>query len=426
MKKLLVRGAKLWTGEACVPCDILVENGIIAAMGEHLQDETAEVYAAEGCVVSPGFTDLHVHLREPGFEAKETVESGTKSALAGGFTTVCSMPNLNPVPDSPAHLAVQQNAIRQHALVRVLPYASVSVGEKGEHLANMEALAAQVPGYSDDGRGVQSEKLMEAAMRLCEKHGRFIAAHCEVEALLPKDGVCIQEGSTLAMEKGFEGVSCESESAEVERNIRLSKKTGCRLHICHTSAARSFELVREAKRCGLPVSCEVAPHHLLLCCEDIEEDDGAYKMNPPLRTEADRQAALKALKDGTADAVATDHAPHTQAEKAGGFAKAACGIVGLELAFALLYTQLVETGHMTPEELLCRFTVGPKAVLGEEQNFLQVGQKADFTLLNLVESRPVRASQFQSKGRSMPFEGLQLKGWPNLTVYGEQYFALPK
>ncbi len=422
MKKILIRKATVWDGIALVQKDVLLEDGTIMAIGDELQQAEAEEYDAEGCVLAPGFTDLHVHLREPGFEGKETVESGTKSALAGGFTTVCAMPNLNPVPDSVQHLSVQQKAVEKNAVVRVLPYASITVGEKGEILSDIEALASKVPGFSDDGRGVQSEDVMRKAMELCAAENRFIAAHCEVEALLPKDGVCIQAGCTLAKEKCFEGVSCESEAAEVERNIRLSEETGCRLHICHMSASRSFALVREAKRRGLPVTCEVAPHHLLLNCEDIAADDGKYKMNPPLRAKEDQEAALDALKDGTIDAIATDHAPHTEADKAGGFAKAACGIVGLELAFPLLYTKLVEPKWIGLEKLLELFTVGPKAVLLEKQTFIKVGDKADFTLLNLKESRPVLAQQFKSKGRSMPFEGAQLKGWPQLTVYGKQCF----
>ncbi len=425
MKKILICNAKIWNTETFVYGDIMVENGSITAIGKSLQAVDAEVYNAEGCVVAPGFTDLHVHLREPGFEAKETVESGTKAALAGGFTTVCAMPNLNPVPDSVEHLAIQQAAIREHSAVRVLPYASISVGEKGEKLSDMQALAAQVPGFSDDGRGVQSEHLMQRAMQMCKEQNRFIAAHCEVDALLPKDGVCIQEGSTLAKQKGFEGVSCESEAAEVERNICLCRKTGCRLHICHTSAARSFALVREAKQQGLPVSCEVAPHHLLLQCEDIKTDDGIYKMNPPLRSEKDRKAALDALQDGTVDAIATDHAPHTPADKNGGFAKAACGIVGLELAFALLYTRLVKTNFITLEQLLALFTVGPRTVLGEAQNVLTVGAVADFTLLNLEESRTVSADSFYGKGQSMPFAGWMLQGWPQMTVYRQNVFLAP-
>ncbi len=424
MRRLLIQNAQLWNGISCIASDLLLENGMVLSVGEHLQDEGAERYDATGCVLSPGFTDLHVHLRQPGFEAKETVESGTRAALAGGFTTVCSMPNVNPVPDSIQNLAVQEAAIQEHAVVRVLPYAAISVGEKGETLSEMEALALRVPGFSDDGRGVQSEDLMRKAMHLCAKNKRFIAAHCEVDDLLPADGICIQEGSTLAKEKGWQGVGCESEAAEVERNIRLCEETGCRLHICHTSAERSFALVREAKRRGLPVTCEVAPHHLVLSCEDISADDGCFKMNPPLRSETDRKAALEAVKDGTVDAIATDHAPHTAQEKKGGFATSPCGIVGLEFAFPLLYTKLVKTGFISLEKLLSLFTVGPRGVLLEKQAFIEAGMPADFTLLNLSASHTIRAEQFKSKGCSMPFEGLSLTGWPVLTVYNDAHSTM--
>ncbi len=425
METILIQKANIWDGEHFMQADVLLGQGQILAMNPGLEAPGARCLNAEGCVLAPGFTDLHVHLRQPGYEEKETVATGTAAALAGGFTTVCAMPNLRPVPDSPAHLEEQTAVIRREARCRVLPYGAITVGEQGEELAQIEALAGQVAGFSDDGRGVQSEEMMRRAMRLVEKKGSFVAAHCEVDSLLPAGGVCVQENCRFTEQYGYTGFSCESESAEVERNIRLCEETGCRLHICHTSAAQSFALVRQAKKKGLPVSCEVAPHHLLLSCEDIPADDGNYKMNPPLRRKEDVQAAIEALLDGTVDAIATDHAPHTAADKAGGFAKAACGIPGLETAFPLLYTAFVETGKLPLEQLLRLFTQGPKRVLGERQQFPAAGRKADFTLLRLPEGRRVEPGRFQTKARGTPFAGQVLKGWPLLTVWGEERFTWP-
>lgn len=422
METTLIQNVRIWDGESLRQGDLLLGGGQVLALNPGLEAPGAQCLPGGGCLLAPGFTDLHVHLRQPGFEEKETIATGTAAALAGGYTTLCAMPNLRPVPDSPAHLQQQLSAIRQQARCRVLPYGAVTVGEQGEALAELEALAPQVPGFSDDGRGVQSEALMRRAMRLAAAQNRFIAAHCEVDALLPAGGVCVQENSAFAKKHGFTGFSNESESAEVARNIRLCEETGCRLHICHASAEESFALVRAAKKKGLPVSCELAPHHLLLSCDDIPADDGSYKMNPPLRRPRDVQAALEAVLDGTVDAIATDHAPHTAADKAGGFAKAACGIPGLETAFPLLYTALVETGKLPLEKLLWLFTAGPKRVLGESQLYPAAGQKADFTLLDLHTARPVRPESFQTKAKASPFAGRVLKGWPVLTALGDEVY----
>ncbi len=423
MERLLIKDAQIWNGQDLVAGDILLDHAEVLAVGQNLQDDDADVFYATGCLATPGFTDLHVHLRQPGFEAKETIASGTLAALAGGFTTVCAMPNLNPVPDSPAHLQPQLLAIEENAHVRVLPFGAITKGEKGESLADLAALAPFVPGYTDDGRGVQKEALMREAMQKAAALGRLVAAHCEVESLLPKGYVCVQENSSFTFRYDVFGVSNKSESAEVERNIRLCEETGCRLHICHTSAADSFELIRKAKKQGLPVTCEVSPHHLLLNCEDIPGDDGSYKMNPPLRHAEDQAAALAALLDGTVDAIATDHAPHTDEDKAGGFKKAACGIPGLETAFPLLYTAFVETGKLPLEKLLPLFTSGPRRVLLEAQPMICAGQEADFTLIDLTNRRQVRREEFITKGRSTPFDGYVLKGWPLLTVWGEHAFS---
>ena len=420
---LLIRGSQIFDGESLHVGDILIEGGEIIAIGANLSANGAQELDAEGCVVSPGFTDLHVHLREPGYEHKETIATGTAAAAAGGFTTVCAMPNLRPVPDSPETLEPQLDAILAHALVRVLPYGSVSFSQKGDVMVDIPGLAGLVCGFSDDGRGVQSRTMLRTALRETAQSGSFVAAHCEVESMIPREAVTLQENCDLARQHGYIGVSNWSEWAEVERDVRLvdqlkqEEQINSRLHICHASAAETFNLVRKAKQNGLAVTCEVTPHNLLLSCNDIEEDNGRFKMNPPLRTPADRDAALAALLDGTVDAIATDHAPHTPAEKMGNFADSLNGVVGLETAFAVLYTRLVDTGLVPIEQLLTAFTAGPRRVLGEDFNKLRPGHRADLVVLDLEAEGKVKPATFLSKGRATPFAGWTLKGWPILTLY---------
>lgn len=410
--------------------DLRIRDGRVAEMGQNLAPNGERLLDGSGCLAAPGFTDLHVHLRQPGFEAKETVATGTAAAAAGGFTTVCAMPNLDPVPDAMPTLRPQLDAIAQSARVRVLPYGALTKGERGAQPADIPGLAPRVAGFSDDGRGVQDEAMMRRVMAEVRAAGRFVAAHCEVEALLPGGAVCIQGDSKIAESLGVAGYPNESEWAEVARDIALCRETGCPLHICHASTARTFELVRAARAEGLPVSCEVTPHNLLLCWEDIPPDlppgeQGRFKMNPPLRNAADRAAALAALLDGTATAVATDHAPHTEAEKVKGFTAAAPGaaaappgIVGLETAFPALYTRLVLPGVLPLEILLDALNKGPRALLGEGPNAIEMGISADFTLLDLETERRVDPNGFLSKGRATPFEGWALRGWPLLTFAG--------
>ncbi len=413
--KVLMKGGMVQRGGRVAKADVLLENGVVAAVATDIAAEDAAVVDAAGCLVAPGFTDLHVHLRQPGGEAKETIATGTAAAAAGGFTTVCAMPNLTPVPDSLQNLAVQVDAIEKDAVVRVLPYASVTVGEMGECLSDIAVLAPFVCGFSDDGRGVQKEETMRRAMEEVKQAGSFIAAHCEDEAQLPENGVCVQDGCDFAQEHRFAGHNNRSEWAEVERDIRLAEETGCAVHICHASTAESFALVRAAKEKGLPVSCEVTPHNLLLCCEDIAEDDAKYKMNPPLRTAADREAALAALLDGTIDAIATDHAPHTASEKADGFVNSLNGVVGLETAFPVLYTGLVQSGILPLEKLLQLLNAGPRKVLGDKGNTIQPGAKADLVVLDLATERVVQPEDFLTKGRASPFAGWKVTGWPVMT-----------
>lgn len=413
---MLIKGAQVFDGYELSRLDILVREGKIEQVAPNILPAGHEVLEAEGCVVSPGFTDLHVHLREPGFEGKETIATGTAAAAAGGFTTVCSMPNLSPVPDNLHNLQPQLEAIEKDALIRVLPYGAATVGEKGDCIADIEVLAPFVCGFSDDGRGVQKSEMMRRVLQKAALSNSFVAAHCEDEGLIDAGAVTVQQNSSFAMQNGYTGVSSESEAAEVERDILLAKETNAHLHICHTSALRSFQLIRQAKQEGVHVTCEVTPHNLLLCCDDITQNDGRFKMNPPLRTREEQQAALQALLDGTADAIATDHAPHTPREKAGGFSAALNGVVGLETAFASLYTKLVKQGSLTLEKLLYLLTTGPRKVLGENPHPIAAGQMADLVVLDLQTQRTVEPQTFYTKGRSTPFEGWDLYGWPILTL----------
>ncbi len=414
--KLLFKDANVYSHGKLFAADVLVEEDKITQVGDISPADAHRVVYAKGMVLSPAFVDLHVHLRQPGFEQKETIQSGTAAAAAGGFGCVCSMPNLSPVPHDTAALNVQLDAIQKDALVQVLPYGAITVDEKGETLSDIAALATLVVGFSDDGRGVQSEEMMRTAMRQVADAGSFIAAHCEVDSLLPKSGICVQEDSDFARKHGFNGHSNESEWKEVERDIRLSEETGCPLHICHASTAKTFELVRSAQKKGLRVSCEVAPHHLLLSCDDITENDSRFQMNPPLRTPQDVAAAVAALADGTACCVATDHAPHTQKEKQCGFEKGANGIVGLQTAFASLYTGLVLRGKISLETLLQRMTEGLSCVKKTAPAHIAPGQDATLVLLNLDTPYTVDSQKFKGMGRSTPFEGKTLRGQVQLAL----------
>lgn len=416
---LLIQNATAFVNGQLQKADILInDSGIIEHIGSGIAPHSAQVLDASDLTVVPAFTDLHVHLREPGFTDKETIATGTLSAAAGGFTTIGSMPNLNPVPDSLAHLQPQLDAIQKDALVRVHPYGSLTAGQKGEALADIAALAPFVCGFTDDGRGVQDDELMRSAMRQVAQAGSFIAAHCEDESLIPAGSTTVQENCTFANQHGYKGVSNQSEWAEVERDIRFAEETGCHLHICHTSTAKSFQLIRQAKAKGLPVTCEVTPHNLILSCDDITEDDGRFKMNPPLRTIADKEAAIAALLDGTVDAIATDHAPHTTGQKSGGFAKAMNGVIGFETAFAAMYTHFVLPGLLTLPQLLLLMNDNPKKILKEEPATIAVKHPANLTLLNLTQTKIVDPTTFCTKGRSSPFTGATLTGWPAATVLG--------
>ena len=391
---------------------VAVEQGRFTALGPVESAPDDRIVDLGGRWVLPGLVDVHVHLREPGFAHKETIATGTAAAAHGGYTTVCAMPNLSPAPDSPASLAVEAEAIRRDAAVRVLPYGCITMGQKGRgELVDFEALKDAVVGFSDDGRGVQSAALMEEAMRRAAAVGRPIVAHCEVDELLR--GGYIHDG-VYCREHGHRGICSESEWRQVERDIALAEKTGCRYHVCHVSTKESVELVRRAKAKGLPVSCETAPHYLLLCDEDLQEE-GRFKMNPPLRSREDREALVAGIQDGTIEVIATDHAPHTAEEKARGLAGSAMGIVGLETAFGVLYTHLVESGRITLDSLLELMSGNPRRIF-RIGGALREGERADITLLDLRTEYEIDPSTFVSLGRSTPFAGMRVRGRAAMTM----------
>ncbi len=355
--------------------------------------------------VFPGFCDVHVHFREPGFSYKETIRTGSLAAARGGYSAVCAMPNLSPVPDSPAHLAEELEIIRRDAAVRVYPYGALTVGEKGENLADLAGMASAAVAFSDDGKGVQSESMMRAAMEECRRLGKVLAAHCEDESLLR--GGYIHDGA-YARAHGHRGISSESEWGPIARDLRLAKETGCAYHVCHVSARESVALIRAAKKEGVDVTSETAPHYLLLTDADLREE-GRFKMNPPLRSEADREALLEGLLDGTVDMIATDHAPHSAEEKARGLEKSPFGIVGLETAFPLLYTKLVRPGVLPLEKLLDALAANPRQRFG-------IPLEGDCTVWDLETAFTVDPAEFLSMGKATPFEGERLFGRCLLTL----------
>ena len=356
--------------------------------------------------ILPGFCDVHVHFREPGFSYKESIKSGSLAAARGGYTAVCAMPNLNPVPDSLPHLREELDLIRAGAVIKVLPYGALTVGELGKEAAELEAMAPYVIAFSDDGKGVQSESMMRSLMERCAALGKVLAAHCEDESLL--NGGYIHDG-VYAAAHHHKGICSESEWGPIKRDIRLAAETGCAYHICHISTKESVALVRQAKAEGVNVTCETAPHYLLLCDEDLQEN-GRFKMNPPLRSRADQEALLEGLLDGTIDMIATDHAPHSAEEKSRGLEKSAFGIVGLETAFPLLYTKLVGGNILSLERLVWLMAASPRRRFGLPL------KNNDFTVWDLDEEYTVDPADFLSMGRATPFEGWQVKGKCLLTV----------
>ncbi len=354
---------------------------------------------ADGYAVFPGFCDVHVHFREPGFSYKETIRTGSSAAAAGGFTAVCTMPNLNPVPDSAENLKLQTDIIKRDAVINVYPYGAITVGQKGENLSDMTALAPDISAFSDDGRGVQSDDIMRLAMKKAKSLGKMIVAHCEVNSLL--HGGYIHDGE-YAKSHSHRGICSESEYRQIERDLQLVRETGCSYHICHISAKESVDLIRRAKAEGLDVTCETAPHYLVMDERDLKED-GKFKMNPPLRTKRDREALLKGIVDGTIDMIATDHAPHSAEEKSRGLEGSAFGIVGLETAFPVLYTHLVRKNIISLDKLTELMAINPR-----KRFSIPLGD--DYTVWDLECLQTVEPKKFLSLGRATPFESERLYG----------------
>ena len=414
MRYLLQNAQILSSGGVFRAADVLLSGGRIVSIGDRISCPADAVSIdLHKAVLFPGFVDVHVHLREPGFSYKETIRTGTLAAAHGGFAHVAAMPNLDPVPDCAAALAVQRAIIEKDALVHVHPYGAVSVGEKGERLADLEGLAPGVIAFSDDGRGVQSESLMREAMIQCRRLGKILAAHCEDNSLL--HGGYIHDGA-YARAHGHRGICSESEWGPIARDLRLAEETGCAYHVCHVSTKESVALIRAAKRRGVDVTCETAPHYLTFTDEDLQED-GRFKMNPPLRAREDRDALIEGLLDGTIDMLVTDHAPHSREEKARGLEKSAMGVVGLETSFAASYTALVQTGILPLGKLVDLMHGAPMRRFGCGTELAE-GQPADLTAFDLTKTYTVDPEMFLTMGRATPFAGCALTGVCKLTMIG--------
>ena len=414
MRYLLQNAQILSSGGVFRAADVLLSGGRIVSIGDRISCPADAVSIdLHKAVLFPGFIDVHVHLREPGFSYKETIRTGTLAAAHGGFAHVAAMPNLDPVPDCAAALDVQRAIIEKDALVHVHPYGAVSVGEKGERLADLDGLAPSVIAFSDDGRGVQSESLMREAMMQCRRLGKILAAHCEDNSLL--HGGYIHDGA-YARAHGHRGICSESEWGPIARDLRLAEETGCAYHVCHVSTKESVALIRAAKRRGVDVTCETAPHYLTFTDEDLQED-GRFKMNPPLRAREDRDALIEGLLDGTIDMLVTDHAPHSREEKARGLEKSAMGVVGLETSFAASYTALVQTGILPLEKLVDLMHGAPMRRFGCGTELAE-GQPADLTAFDLTKTYTVDPETFLTMGRATPFAGCALTGVCKLTMIG--------
>ena len=395
------KGKQLYQNGALTSLSLFVDHGIVVSESA----EAGGTVIFSDSYILPGFADVHVHLREPGFSYKETIRTGTLASAHGGYTSVCSMPNLNPVPDSVENLKKQLDIIEKDAVIAVYPYGSITVGQQGEELSDMEGMSENVIAFSDDGRGVQSDELMEKAMLKAKALGKMIVAHCEVNELLK--GGYIHDGE-YAKAHCHRGICSESEWKQIERDIKLAEKTGCAYHVCHISTKESVEIIGEAKKRGVDITCETGPHYLVLSDKDLKEE-GRFKMNPPLRSEEDRLALIEGIKDGTIDMIATDHAPHSAEEKGKGLEKSAMGIVGIETAFPVLYTELVLKGVISLSKLVELLSINPKKRFGIKGG-TDVGQQADFCVVDLDTEYEIRSEDFYSMGKATPFEGMKVKG----------------
>ncbi|MEH7349885.1 dihydroorotase [Gottfriedia acidiceleris] len=414
MKYLFKNGVILQENGELLNRDVLVVNGKISVIAATIVDEDAIQIELDGKLLSPGLIDVHVHLREPGGEHKETIETGTKAAARGGFTTIAAMPNTRPVPDTLEHLSALNKKIEETAVVNVLPYASITIRQAGEEQTDFEVLKENGAfAFTDDGVGVQSAEMMYKAMQKAAELNVSIVAHCEENTLIQKG--CVHEGK-FSKENGLNGIPSICESVQIARDVLLAEATGCHYHVCHISTKESVRVVRDAKRAGIKVTAEVSPHHLILCEDDIPGLDTNFKMNPPLRSAVDREALIEGLLDGTIDMIATDHAPHTEEEKAQGMQLAPFGIVGLETAFPLLNTHFVETGKMTLQQVINFLTTKPAEVFNLNRGKIEVGAVADLTVIDLDLEEEIDSTTFLSKGKNTPFNGWNCKGWPVMTM----------
>lgn len=410
---MIIQQATWYDGKTKRTSDLMIEDGIIQSVDYKGAVDGHETIDATGTLLIPGLVDVHVHLREPGGEAKETIMTGTKAAAAGGFTTICAMPNTRPVPDNRATLDDLLARIKRDASVRVLPYAAITTRQLGEEQVDMEALSDAFA-FTDDGVGVQSAYMMRQAMKEAKRLGKAIVAHCEDNTL--KAG-SVHEGK-FSEQYGIQGIPSLAESIHIARDVLIAEETGCHYHVCHVSSKQSVRVIRDAKRAGIRVTAEVTPHHLVLSEDDIPGLDANFKMNPPLRSKEDREALLEGLFDGTIDFIATDHAPHTAEEKASGMERAPFGITGFETAFPLLYTTFVKTNQMEEVELVEWMTKRPSEVFGLPYGVIEQGRVADFALIDTTTEREVDPTQFESKGKNTPFAGRKLNGWPVMTIVG--------
>lgn len=411
--QVLLKNGTIFTGSGFVSADVLISDGNIVSVSPSIS-----ISGFNGCIIdcnrffiAPSFADIHVHLREPGFSYKATVRSETAAAAKGGYTAVCAMPNLKPSPDSLENLKEELDIIKRDALIDVFPYGTMTVGSKGEELSDMEAMAPFVFAFSDDGKGVQKTEMMKKAIAEAIRLNKPISAHCEVEALL--SGGSVHEGE-WAHRQGKKGISSESEWKMIERDLELLKGTPLRYNVCHISTKESVELIRKAKKEGLNVTAETAPHYLTMTDSDLL-DEGRFKMNPPIRGKEDREALVEGFIDGTIDYLATDHAPHSKEEKEGNLEESLFGIVGLETAFAVVYTELVKTGKMSLETLIERMAIDPKKFIGLDYE-IKEGKRADLVVLNLSEEWKIKGEEFVSAGKFTPFEGKSVFGAVEITI----------
>ncbi len=410
--KTLLKNAMIFTEGKFIKSDLEITDRVITNISANIEANGFDVvYDLNNMYLLPGLIDVHTHLREPGFIYKETIATGSYAGAKGGYTSICAMPNLNPTPDCMENLQIELDAIEKDAKIHVYPYGTITVGEKGEELADLKGIADKVIAFSDDGHGVQKEGMMLEAMKQAKELGKMIVAHCEENSLL--NGGYIHDGEYAKLH-GHKGICSASEWVPIKRDIELSRETGCHYHVCHISTKESVELIRQAKKEGVPVTCETGPHYLTMNDMQIKEE-GRFKMNPPIRSEEDRLALIEGIKDGTIDLIITDHAPHSAEEKSKGLAGSAMGVVGLEVCFPVLYTNLVKPGIITLEKLLELMNSNATKIFGIGSE-LKVGAPADMTVYDLNEEYDIDSSTFVSMGKATPFDGNHVFGRCKLTI----------